>query len=169
MKKKTDRSLNRKFLLLEIAAVLILVVFLVGISEKPVREDVTLEELRAPIADILEETTSWNEKGVQEFRKYYGLSAEDMEGFLIYLPASNMDASECLLVVMKDESQAEDVKKAMETRLENQKKVFESYGVDQMRLLNNAVICVKGRYGLFISSEKAEEVKKSFLAVVEGK
>lgn len=167
--RKKTTNLNRKFLLLEVAAILAFVIFLALIREKPVRADVTLEELTAPMEEILKENTGWEEKGVQELRKYYGISGAEIESFCLYLPASNMDASELLVLVMKEESQGEEIRKEMEERLENQKKVFESYGVDQMKLLNDARVCIRGRYALFVSSESAGELEKQFLAVLEGK
>jgi cytidylate kinase len=88
-------------------------------------------------------------------RKYYGLDAAELTDFSLCLPSSNMDAAELLIVVMQDESQAESVRKAMETRLANQIGVFESYGVDQMRLLNQAEIITEGRYAVFICAENS--------------
>jgi hypothetical protein len=100
-------------------------------------------------------------------RKYYGLDANDYEDVLLYLPSSNMDAAELLLVVMKDEDQAEAVLDAMNSRLEQQKKAFEGYGVEQMGILNQAVICVEGRYGLLAVCENADGVKSAFDGVIE--
>ena len=154
--KKINNIIKYKFILLEIASVLIFILFIILISDKPVREDVSLAELSDSI-ERLEENSAWKESDAQGLRKYNGLSAVEYEDFLLYLP------------VMKDESQASEVKAAMESRLKNQKNVFESYGVDQMKLLNNAVISVKGRYALFAVCEQAENVEKSFISVMEGK
>ena len=167
-KKKRDK-MQLKFIMLEITAALAFIIFIMVIREKPVRPDAKISEFAEAFSEIIEDNGGWSKAGVQELRKYYGISGEEISDFLIYLPASNMDASELLLVIMKDEEQADSIKKAMEKRLEGQKNVFESYGVDQMKLLNGAVLCIKGRYGLFISSERAKDVEKIFKSVIERK
>lgn len=168
MERKLKR-INITFIVLEVAAVIGLIVFILCVSGKNVREDAALSELSEAVYTVIDSENGFSLSDSMGFRKYYGLDANEYEDMLLYLPASNMDAAELLIVVMRDESQSEELNAAMNKRLEQQKKVFESYGVEQMGILNQAVICVRGRYGLFAVCEDADEVKTAFLRVIQGR
>lgn len=161
------KRVNVGFVIVELLAVVSIIVFIACVSEGPVREDVTLAELSETALSAMETEEEFSLADSQDLRKYYGLDASEYEDVLLYLPSSNMDAAELLIVVMEDESQADEMEEAMNERLETQKQAFESYGVEQMGILNQAVICVKGRYGLFAVCSDADAVKAAFLDTVE--
>lgn len=168
MERKAKR-IQLRFIVLEAAALIGLIVFIICVTDKPVREDVTLQGLSDAVLSAISGEEGFAPSDAMGFRKYYGLDANEYENVLLYLPTSNMDAAELLIVVMQDENQSEALEAAMNERLEQQKKVFESYGVEQMGILNQAVIYVKGRYALFAVCTNADEVKTAFLRVIEGK
>lgn len=167
MERKSKR-IHRGLIVLEAAAIIGLIIFIVCVSDRPLRKDVTLSELSDAVFSAMSEE-GFALSDAMGLRKYYGLDASAYEDMQLYLPASNMDAAELLIVVMKDESQGDALEAAMSKRLDAEKNVFESYGVEQMGILNQAVICVKGRYGLFAVCEDADAVKTAFLYVIEGK
>lgn len=166
MERKLKR-INITFIVLEVTAVIGLIIFIVCVSGKNVREDVTFSELSEAVYAVVDGENGFSLSDAMGFRKYYGLDANEYEDILLYLPSSNMDAAELLIVIMRDESQSEELNAAMNKRLEQQKKVFESYGVEQMGILNQAVICIEGRYGLFAVCEDADNVKAAFKQVIE--
>lgn len=98
----------------------------------------------------------------QKLKKYYGLNANDYEGVAFYLGNSNMDVDEILIVRMKDSAQENALKDAMQTRIDTQTQSFEGYGVNQTKLLKDAVIDVKGNYALLVVNEKAAEADEAF-------
>ena len=150
----TDRT-HIFLILAEAAAAVFILAAVILTSGRRIRNDVTLSELETAVFSEIGEGNAFSPRDAMALRKYYGLAADELTDFSLCLPSSNMDAAELLIVVMKDESQAENIRKAMETRLENQIGVFESYGVDQMRLLNQAEIITEGRYAVFICAENA--------------
>lgn len=150
----TDRT-HIFLILAEAAAAVFILAAVIMTSGRRVRDDVTLSELETAVFREIGEENAFAPRDAMALRKYYGLDAAELTDFSLCLPSSNMDAAELLIVVMKDESQAENIRKAMETRLANQIGVFESYGVDQMRLLNQAEIITEGRYAVFICAENA--------------
>ena len=150
----TDRT-HIFLILAEAAAAVFILAAIILTSGRRVRDDVTLRELETAVFSEIGEQNAFSPRDAMALRKYYGLDAAELTDFSLCLPSSNMDAAELLIVVMKDESQAENIRKAMETRLANQIGVFESYGVDQMRLLNQAEIITEGRYAVFICAENA--------------
>ena len=150
----TDRT-HIFLILAEAAAAVFILAAVILTSGRRIRNDVTLSELETAVFSEIGEGNAFSPRDAMALRKYYGLDAAELTDFSLCLPSSNMDAAEFLIVVMKDESQAENIRKAMETRLANQIGVFESYGVDQMRLLNQAEIITEGRYAVFICAENA--------------
>lgn len=96
------------------------------------------------------------------FKKFYGLNAGDYDGVIFYKPVSGMDAQEMLIVRLKNRSQSEHVVQAIEQRLASQKNSFEGYGVEQMALLENAVLDARGNYVFYIVHEEAGNADHAF-------
>lgn len=68
--------------------------------------------------------------GAMKLRALYGLSENDYEEVVLYVPASNMDAQEMLIIRCKTEEQTETVKVSAEKRIAYLRTIFESYGVE---------------------------------------
>lgn len=103
----------------------------------------------------------------QMVKRLYGLDPAAFDGCVLYYPATNMDAEELLLIKLKDVSQQEAVRSAMQTRVENQKNTFEGYGVQQYDLLSNACILeVKGNYALLVVSKSCDDAYRAFEAAL---
>ena len=103
----------------------------------------------------------------QLIKRFYGLDPASFEGCVLYYPTTNMMAEEVLIVKLKDMSQQEQVRTAIEKRIETQKTTFEGYGVEQFDLLtNNAVIEVRGNFILFVVNADSAEAQKAFLKAI---
>ena len=98
----------------------------------------------------------------QMIKRLYGLDGSLFDGVMLYYPTTNMGAEELLLVKMKDPSQADEVREAMENRLATQKKSFDGYGAAQTAMLEKSIIEVRGNYALFISAEDPARVRQAF-------
>lgn len=96
------------------------------------------------------------------FKKFYGLNANDYEGVTLYVPITNMNAEELLIIKLKDRSQAEAVTKAINSRLETQKSSFEGYGIEQFDLLENHILDVQGNFILYIVHPDAAKADQAF-------
>lgn len=126
-------------------------------------------ESRAAFSDVQEavisaaDLTPMAEGDNQTFKRLYGLSASDYENILLYYPTTNMGAEELLLIQLKDLSQQQAVKDAIESRLDTQKKSFDGYGVDQYAMLEKAVVEVQGNYILLVVANDPAPVRKAFL------
>ena len=81
---------------------------------------------------------------------------------MLYIPNDVMSVNEVLVVKVKDESQIEDIEKAVQTRLDTQKKSFEGYGVEQTKLLRSAVVESKGSYTILVVSKDADKIDEAF-------
>ena len=103
----------------------------------------------------------------QLIKRFYGLDPASFEGCILYYPTTNMMAEEVLIVKLKDTSQQEQVRTAIEKRIQTQKTTFEGYGVEQFDLLtNNAVVEVRGNFILFIVNADSAEAQKAFLKAI---
>lgn len=99
----------------------------------------------------------------QMVRRFYGLDPVQFEDCALYYPLTNMEAEELFLVKLKDTTQAEDVRAAIEKRLEAQKAVFDGYGVEQYNMLCNfSRIEVRGNYILFVVGAQADTAVSAF-------
>lgn len=103
----------------------------------------------------------------QLIKRFYGLDPTAFDGCILYYPTTNMMAEEVLIVKLRDLSQQEAVRSAIEKRIETQKTTFEGYGVEQFELLsNNAVVEVRGNFVLFVVNENSAEALKAFLKAI---
>ena len=121
----------------------------------------------AEVAEAVVETIDMEnmlEADNQLIKRFYGLDPSSFEACILYYPTTNMMAEEVLIVKLKDMSQQDQVRTAIEKRIETQKTTFEGYGVEQFDLLtNNAVVEVRGNFVLFIVNANSAEAQKAFL------
>lgn len=122
----------------------------------------------APMERVREQTLGaveikeMKKAGAQDFKKYYGLNANDFDEVVLYLPDGVMSVNELLIVRLRSESQAEAVEQAAQERLEAQKESFDGYGISQMQLLKSAVLESRGSYVFFIVGEDADKAYAAF-------
>lgn len=103
----------------------------------------------------------------QLIKRFYGLDPASFESCILYYPNTNMMAEEVLIVKLKDMSQQEQVRAAIEKRIETQKNTFEGYGVEQFEMLtNNAVVEVRGNFILLVVNSNSAEAQKAFLKAI---
>ena len=107
--------------------------------------------------------TDMQEADAQMVRRLYGFAPSEMDGCLLYYPATNMGARELLLVKLSDLSQQTSVSDAIQARRQTQMKSFEGYGVEQYDLLSNSVVEIQGNYILFVVHENAAAAAQAFL------
>lgn len=147
--------------ILKYGMVVVFIVYIVFLVSRQGANDVPVKTISENILKVtkLEGMT----KGTtQDLKKYYGLNANDYDGVMLYIPNDVMSVNEILVVKLKDQSQAEEVEKAVEKRRRTQKNSFEGYGAKQTKLINSAVIENRGYYILFTISEDADAIYGAF-------
>ena len=76
---------------------------------------------------------------------------------------SALQEGSVLLLKLRDTSQQEAVRAAVEARLETQKTSFDGYGLEQYDLLtNHSILDIRGNYVLFIVHKDAAAVQQAF-------
>lgn len=128
-------------------------------------------ESKADISVIQENVTNAADTGkMQEgdnrmLRRLYGIDPEKLETMVLFYPSSNMGAEELLFVRVSDKADVEGIKALIEQRNSSQIQVFEGYGPEQVRMLEEAVLKEYGRDLLYVSGLQSVEVVKAY----EGK
>ena len=112
------------------------------------------------------DTTGMRQADAQLLRRLYGLNGGELAGWALRTSEDNMAVEELLLAECVSEAQAEQVREALEARRSTQIQNFEGYGPEQVRLLEDSIVEVRGVYVLFVVSEQAREVKDAFLGVL---
>ena len=110
--------------------------------------------------------TGMRQADAQLLRRLYGLNGGGLAGWALWTSEDNMAVEELLLAECVSEAQAEQVREALEARRSTQIQNFEGYGPEQVRLLEDSIVEVRGVYVLFVVSEQAREVKDAFLSVL---
>ena len=100
-------------------------------------------------------------------KRFYGLDPSAYESCILYYPNTNMMAEELLIVKLKDVSQQETLRAAVEKRIATQKTTFEGYGVEQFEMLsNNAVVELRGNFVLFVVNPSSAAARDAFLGAL---
>ena len=140
-----------------IALFIVVIVALSGNRESKA----VFDEVSAAVAGSIS-TDNAAKSPVRYLKKNFGLNAEDYEGVLIYTPTTNMHANEMLLIKLRDTSQADSVRAAIEERISSQLNIFEGYAPDEVNLLNNAIVDVRGNYIFYITDDNAQKADEVF-------
>ncbi|MEE0955586.1 MAG: DUF4358 domain-containing protein [Eubacterium sp.] len=98
----------------------------------------------------------------QLVRRFYRLTPDEFKGVTLMYPVDNMKAQEIFLVELSDTAQQDAVVKAINDRIDTQKKSFKGYGVSQYEMLEKSIVDVQGNYILFVSADDPEKVDQAF-------
>ena len=152
-----------------IAFLLILALILPALFRERVREDVEISQIQAALEQVTDPSESEKMKApgtASDLYRIYRVDASSLEGFYLRLPASNMDVTEQVFLIAKTPEEAAKYREQLDARLGSRKKDFESYGTEQMKYLDRAVVLQKGKYVFLIISPEAEEKKQAILEVM---
>ena len=158
-KEKIGRLLAPAGMVLSVLAVVIFVLTLVVQDKQSNAEFSDVSDAVVKTLDCSEMQQADN----QMIKRLYGLTPADYAGITVWYPTTNMGAEEVLIVKLKDLNQQETVAAAAQARLDTQMNTFEGYGVEQVALLEKAVIEVRGNYILFVCNDHVDAAVQAFL------
>lgn len=99
----------------------------------------------------------------QLMKRLYGINEKDFDDIILSYTNETMGVEEILLIKDKNAESLDAAEEAVQKRVSTQKKNFEGYGEEQVKLLNQAVVERKGNFLLFVVSPNAEKCRKAFL------
>ncbi len=98
----------------------------------------------------------------QSLKRYYGLNSADYDGVLLYTSKDSISAEEILMVKTKTDRQVQEIRDAIQVRLDQRENNFENMAPNQLKVLDKAQILVRGRFVFFVISEEAQEYSALF-------
>lgn len=122
---------------------------------------VDVVETADKLKDGIEYKDTLNELPANKIQKLFGLAEEDYVKGKVYVGSGGATAEEIACFEAKDSDGAENIKTALENRIESQKKAFENYQPQEMDKLGDPVLVVKGNYVFMCVSDdnaKAKEI-----------
>lgn len=145
-----------------VAAALAVVTLIVMLGGNPI-SDADPEQVAAAVVETID-MANMLEGDNTMIKRFYGLDPSAYEACILYYPNTNMMAEELLIVKLREVSQQETVRQAVEARIATQKNTFEGYGVEQFALLSDhAVVEVRGNYVFFVVNAQSAAARDAFL------
>jgi len=123
--------------------------------------DAPMDTVRRNVLGAVE-TKGMKEADSQDFKRFYGLNANDYEDVLLYVPEDVMGVDELLIIRLKEEGQEKAVEDAARKRLDTQLESFEGYGTEQTKLLNSAILENRGSYVFLAVGKDADSAYGAF-------
>ena len=120
------------------------------------------EEVSAPLIRTLENTDLVEVNG-QGFRHVYGINPADLEGVVMFTNTFSLSAEEVLLIQVSHAGQINDVVQAIEESLLARRQNFAGVAPEEVRLIDNAQLTVRGDYIFLAISPRATELRRIFL------
>ena len=90
---------------------------------------------------------------------FYGLTTDQVSDYAISLAAMNVHSTE-IIMVEAQEGKLEEVKAALDTRMQNVEDIWSTYLADQYELVENRKTLETGNYIVIVIAEKADEIMK---------
>lgn len=145
----------RKYYILEI---MIIALIFVGLYPTLKVRQANMDDIKTSIEKTanLEKMKIGDEKII---KKLYYINSNDIEDFISYVPNSNMEAEEVLVLKLKDEKKVSEIKAKIQKRIDKQSDSFRSYRPEKYETIKNYVLYNEGEYIIFIISDEVSAIK----------
>ena len=145
----------RKYYILEI---MIIALIFVGLYPTLKVRQANMDDIKTSIEKTanLEKMKIGDEKII---KKLYYINSNDIEDFISYVPNSNMEAEEVLLLKLKDEKKVSEIKAKIQKRIDKQSDSFRGYRPEKYETIKNYVLYNEGEYIIFIISDEVSAIK----------
>lgn len=147
--------------ILKFAAAFLILVYIVLLLMYTSGSTKSFEEVAAAVEERLD-TEILVKQDAQALKRYYGLNGADYEGVLFYSSEFSISAEEVLLIEVRSEQQVQEVRDAIEDRLESRRNTFEGYAPEQVQLIGQAQLQVRGMFVFLAVSTDAEAYVSAF-------
>ena len=141
--------------------VILFIIYIVILKISKGSSDIPVKNIEEHILQVMD-MEGMKKGSTQDFKRLYGLNANDFDGIMLYIPNDVMSVNEIVVIKLKDSSQFDSVNNAFHQRLATQSKNFSGYGVEQTSLIDSAIIESKGNYMLMAISTDIDAIYASF-------
>lgn len=98
----------------------------------------------------------------KKLERVYGIKADEVEGYFVYVSTSNVKADEVAVFKAKDANGTETIKSKIADRMVQLGTSFKDYLPEQYSLIEKYTLEVKGNYVFLVVSKDAESIKAQF-------
>ena len=134
----------RKYRIMEIICIVILVVFIGVLSKEETVSDKTLKEVSAAVTATID-TKGLKKQKEMHIKKELSLTAESFDGIYYIKSEDIMDVREILIIKLKENQTSDEAIEKIEKRLKNKQTLFEGYAPEQSAMLKD--YCLKQKAG----------------------
>ncbi|GAA0085226.1 hypothetical protein UT300007_16650 [Clostridium sp. CTA-7] len=152
---KKDRYFN--YYIIEL--VVVIVIFISAYPMLRVR-DLDMNGVRNSLESFKNNETM-EEGDIKSLRKLYYINKNQVDDFVSFVPKSNMNANEILVLKVKDEKDIPTIKSGIEERIKKQGESFKNYRPEEYNLIENAILEVEGNNIIFIISKDSSQIKEA--------
>lgn len=135
----------RKYRIMEIVCIVILVLFIGLLSKEETVSAKTLKEVSAAVTENLDIKGLKKQKEMQ-IKKELSLDAGEFDGVYFVKSDDVMDVREILIIKLKEGQSADGAKEKIEKRLKDKQTLFEGYAPEQSAMLKNYSLKVKSGF-----------------------
>lgn len=159
--KNTQRRGPGKNMILKYFVLVMIIAYIVFLMIYTSGSTKSFDKIEKAVESSLD-TENLTKVDVQGLKRYYGLNSADYDGVMLYSSQKSMSTEEVLLIKVKNDGQMQHVRDAVQKRIENRKNDFEGYAPEQVKLLEQAQLSVRGKYLFLAIAPKAEAYKDAF-------
>ena len=134
----------RKYRIMEIICIVILVVFIGVLSKEETVSDKTLKEVSAAVTATID-TKGLKKQKEMQIKKELSLTTESFDGIYYIKSEDIMDVREILIIKLKENQTSDEAIEKIEKRLKNKQTLFEGYAPQQSAMLKD--YCLKQKAG----------------------
>ena len=137
-----------------VAFIVVLMLYTSGSSK-------SFDEIKKAVVLALDKS-NLQERDTASFKRDTGLNAADYAAVMYYASDSYISAEEVLLIEVKSKGQIQEVTQAVEARIASRINDFDGYAPEEVKLLEDAKMSVRGEYIFLAVAPKAEEYLSAF-------
>lgn len=141
--------------------VVLLIVYVAWNFDRTTAKDITKEQLITALGE-----TELTEGDRNTLKRYYSLTGDEFEYFVVYTAPGLMNVDE-IFIVKGDEQALSLAEQAAKARQQAQLTAFDGYGTDQVARLSAAVFHKQGGYFFYAVGQNADSRLSAFLKAVK--
>lgn len=155
-----NKSANKGGIMKYIIAVLI-IGFIVLLMLYTSGSNKSFDEISSSVVNALDKS-NLQERDPASFKRDLGLNAADYSGVMYYASESNLSAEEVILIRVKSTKQVQKVTEVIKRQIEERINDFDGYAPEEVKLLEDARLSVRGRDIFLAVAPKADEYLEAF-------
>lgn len=151
-----------KWYALQVIIVILTLVFILPNFIAPSISKVPFDKVRqATLVNWNLETMPFQDR--LAIKRFLSVDPTEYKNIAYYKNADVMQSDECLIVELKDLSQAKALTETLKQRIEAQRNVFKGYAPKEAAKLDKAIIDVQANMVLYVVSDQAKQYDQQFL------